>query len=82
MVAGGVNRSAATRYLRRTEEQARYGRESRRHGYQGIKEKVEGLRRQAEGQGLGGVREVGVYPLQSRLLHSREKQEGKEPLGV
>lgn len=43
---------------------------------------MEGLRRQAEGQGLGGVREVGVYPHKSSLLHSREKQEEKEPLGV
>lgn len=61
VVANVANRSAATRYLKRTEGQARYGRESRRHGYQGM-EKVEGLRREARGQSLGGVREGVVYP--------------------
>lgn len=42
MVADGANRSAATRSLKRTEGQVRYGRESTRRGYQGIEKKVEG----------------------------------------
>lgn len=55
MVVDGANRSAATRYSKRTEGQARYGRESRRHAYQEIKEKVE-----TRSRDLGGVREGGV----------------------
>lgn len=76
MVADGANRLAATRYLKRTEGQTRYGRESRRHGYQQI-EKVERLRREARGQGVDRVRERAVYPYKSRL-----QQERQEPLAV
>ena len=80
MVADGANRSAATRYIKRTEGQTRYGRDSRRHGYQQIKKKVERLRREARGQGVGRVTEGAFYPYKSRFCILERSRRGRSPL--
>lgn len=73
IVVDGANRSAATRSLKTTDGQVRYGRESRRYGLSENRE--EGGKVKEISQGLGGVRKGDVYPHKSWLLHPREKQE-------
>lgn len=71
-----------TRYLELRKEQVSYGRESGIHAYQGLDERVAGLGIEARGQGLAGVREVGVYSHKSgSCVLERSKRRGS-PLGV
>lgn len=80
MVADGANRSAATRSLKRTGGQVRYGRESRRHGYQGVEKKVERLKREARGQGLGeSGRGVSIHTRAGFCILERSKR-NRNPL--